>query len=736
MTKRPFMNALSMILILLGLYPTVAQPQVLTRNEWDVFPAVPLTDLPQVLPASPTLVKSLGDAAERAAQWQVPRSAADWERRRPLVLRSFRQALGLAKFPERHPLQARVLATNLFGSIAVENLVFESRPGFVVTANLYRPVPTSPARRPAVVSPIGHFLTPGKTAPEVQARCLGLARRGYVVLVYDAIGQGERMFTGNIHHDAGYALLPLGETIAGWMVWDSMRAVDYLLTRPDVDPDRLGITGNSGGGLNSLFTAAVDERVKAAVIVGFTFEFGNWAKYGGAHCTCTHLPGIFSELNWSEIAGLIAPRAVMMIQGANDNIFPITGARRSGADVATLYRLAGREGYSRFVELAGMPHAYSAPFRENMYGWMAWHLQGQGSGEPQSEAQFETLPALDPRLLCDPDRQWMSKAPTVVDLARARALERLKGGVDVTSSQGRESVLNWITNLTTAPESRPRWTSPRVHRQLSVPGGVFEKVSYLSEDGLRIPGLLWLPEHEKSRGRTLLIADERGKSVVAESALVPTLLETGYTVLAVDLRGRGETLGRYGPKYDTNFRLLANQVLLGEPLAGRRAFDLSRAMDFLAARPELATNEVTLVAWGADALSAALVAAADLRVKRLAIGGSVHSFLSWMRPRIAPAWDKMGDAWNDPQLRGRLDCGDDEIDLGAVVPGSLNVADIPQILSLASPRPLLFCEARDLGAPDSESVVLAFTSVVSSKFLTYQPRAKLNPKILLEWLDR
>jgi cephalosporin-C deacetylase-like acetyl esterase len=119
------------------------------------------------------------------------------------------------------------------GAYTIENVIFESRPGFPVAANLYRPkANNATGRRPAVLSPIGHFLGAGKTAQEVQARCIGLARRGFVVLAYDAIGQGERMSLGNIHHEAGYALLPLGQTIAGWMVWDSMPCSPWRTSIP------------------------------------------------------------------------------------------------------------------------------------------------------------------------------------------------------------------------------------------------------------------------------------------------------------------------------------------------------------------------------------------------------------------------------------------------------------------------------------------------------------------------
>lgn len=387
-----------------------AQPAS-SGNTWDIEVRPPIQESPQTVPNSPTLIKSLGDAAELAARWTPPATAAIWRARRPQVEQLFRHALGLESLPERTPLNARIVAKNAFGDFTIENLMFESRPGFPVTANLYRPTGAGPKRRPAVLCPIGHFLTPGKTAPEVQARCIGLVKRGFIVLIYDAIGQGERMTPGNIHHDAGQALLPLGETIAGWMVWDSMRAIDYLQSRDDVDGDSIGMTGNSGGGLNTLFTAALDKRVRAAAIAGFTFEFGNWVKYGGAHCTCTHLPGILRDMNWFEIAGLIAPRAALLLQGDNDGIFPISGARRSAEDTARIYQVMGHGDRMRLAELTGHPHAYSRPFRELMYVWMdgaapaaprSWRrLRG---GRHSNVAGGRCAPALRPRACLDSPR--------------------------------------------------------------------------------------------------------------------------------------------------------------------------------------------------------------------------------------------------------------------------------------------------------------------------------------------
>ena len=708
-------------------------------NRWDVAPPMRLLDRADVLPNSPALVKSLGDAAEYVLRWAPPADASEWQRRRPEVESAFRRAIGLQRLPPRTALNPRVLGRHEFDGYSVENVVFESRPGFPVTANLYRPTASPSSKRPAVVSPIGHFLSAGKTATDVQARCIQLARFGFVVLTYDAIGQGERMVVGNIHHDAGYALLPLGETIAGWMVWDSMRAVDYLLTLDDVDPHRIGITGNSGGGLNSLYTAALDDRLRASVVVGFTFEFNNWIKYAGAHCTCTHLPGEFRGMEWFEIAGLIAPRAVLMIQGANDGIFPVSGARRSGANVQRIYRLLEANERARFVELAGQPHAYTRPFREPMYGWMTRHLQDGAEDVPRQEGNIQTLPEKDPRLLCDPDRAFMPGAPTVVDLARRRALERIGELSDVNRmAVSRESLREWVRALGAPPESLPSSLFARSYGRDKIPGGSLERVSFNSEDGQTIPGLLWLPGQVSGRVPVVLVADGRGKGAVAESGLIAPLLAAGWAVLAVDLRGRGETLDRYGPNYDLNFRLVANQVLAGQPLVGRRAFDLRRAVDYLGTRSELSLDRLTLLGLGEDMLPALIAAVTDGRIGGAAFSGGIHSFLSQMRARTPPSPASMGDAWNDPQLNGRLDTGDAQVDFGSVIPSVLDFGDVPDLAALLAPRRVLFCQMRDQGAPDRDVLASRFERVVQpdASRVKYLPDRSLDAVFLLEWLEQ
>ncbi|MEW5975824.1 MAG: CocE/NonD family hydrolase [Acidobacteriota bacterium] len=706
-------------------------------EEWAVSPALPVVQRTSVLPNSPVLIKSLGDAAEYVLRWKLPGDAEDWIERRPEVDRAFRKAIGLEEPPERTPLNARVTARHDFGDYLIENVLFESRPGFPVSANLYRPKDQKKGKRPAVLCPIGHYLSAGKAATDVQARCIQLVRMGFVVLVYDAIGQGERMVAGNIHHEAGYALLPLGETIAGWMVWDSMRGIDYLLTLDDVDPDRIGVTGNSGGGLNTLFTAALDDRVRAATVVGFTFEFNNWLKYAGTHCTCTHLPGLFRAMEWFEVAGLIAPRALMMLQGSHDSIFPVSGARRSARNTAVLYSLVGQSQRVRFVELPGQPHAYSRPFREPMYGWMAKHLLEQGSGEPIAEGHIQPLDEGDPRLRCDPDGSIISRSPSVVDLARKKALAAVVKLPAARSNEVDQALDTWVRELTAPPESAPHYLAPAGGRATPVAGGSLEKFSFVSEDGQWIPGLLWAPEH-RSAEKVILIVSALGKRAVAESGLVRPLLDAGLVVAAVDLRGRGETLGQIKPGWDINFRLVANQVLFGQPLAGRRAFDLMRTLDYLSQRQDLASAEFTVVGLGEDSLPTLLAAVSDSRIRRIALAASLHSLISQMRVMKAYSKSEMPIHWNDAQLNGRLNTGAEEVDFGSVIPSALQRADVPDMVARLAPRRVLFCQARDSRAPGWESLVARFRKVVESgsQWIQYDPDRPLDGILLLEWLRK
>jgi len=706
-----------------------------------VIPDINALEDYHVTPNSTALAKALADAAEYVLRRQLPQDASSWWQRRSQLDLALRKAIGLERPPERNPLNARTLHSYDMGDYVLENVIFYSRPNLPVTANLYRPKAPSHGKRPAVVCALGHYLDGGKANTEYQVLCIKLAKLGFVVLTYDAIGHGERLIQGNTHHEAGFALLPLGETIAGWMVWESMRAIDYLLTLPEVDPEHIGITGNSGGGLNTLFTSALDERVRAAAIAGYVFHFNNWIKYAGSHCTCCYLPGLYRSMEWFEVAGLIAPRAVLMLQGERDAIFPISGARKAGRNTEALYSLLGYKGLARFDEIKGKPHAYSQPYRERIYGWMLLHLMGKGTGEPIAEGDIRPLAESDPKLICDKEGTIMAKVLSVVELARNQAQELVSSLPSAGSEEIRQATRHLVRELTAPPDREPHDLSPLSFEKIKIPAGLLEKVFFLSEDGQPVPGLLWLPQNQPAPYRTLIMVNDLGKSAVAESGMVESLMERGFAVLSVDLRGRGETLGKSHTREDNNFHFAVHSVMWGRPAAGRRAFDLKRAVDFVQRREDLSLEGLAIVGFGDEALTALLAAVDDPRIKSVACAGYQNSFVSQMISAQVSSRAELVRVWNSSAMKwGRLDNGRFKADLGSVIPSILLTADIPDIASLVFPRKLLYCQDRDNSLPDSELRQARFRSVLKavdpngSDWAWYYPDRRFDTELLLNWL--
>ena len=216
----------------------------------------------------------------QAARWDQKRSQIktprEIETRNRFVREKMVEMIG--GFPARNPLGAKTVKAIERPGYRVENVMFQSRPDFWVTGNLY--VPTSGGGRfPAIISPCGHYPL-ARMLPQYQRAYLSLVHSGFVVLAYDPIGQGERRQYWNPatnvtdigggptyeHSLPGQLLFLWGESLTGYMIWDGMRAIDYLLERPEVDPAKIGCTGHSGGGTLTKFIAALDERVKCAVI--------------------------------------------------------------------------------------------------------------------------------------------------------------------------------------------------------------------------------------------------------------------------------------------------------------------------------------------------------------------------------------------------------------------------------------------------------------------------------------
>ncbi len=267
-------------------------------------------------------------------------SLEDWERQRPALQRELRYMLGLDPLPERMPLQTELTGVLERPAYRIEKIVFQSLPGLYVTGNLYIPHSVSEPG-PAILYACGHSPHPLGAKYHYQDRAIWFASHGYVCLVLDTLEFGEVPGLHHGLHDLNlWHWLSLGYTPIGVEVWNAVRALDYLETRPEVDPARIGMTGISGGGAATWYTAAVDARVAAAVPVCSTITFGSQAAHwvASGQCDCIYFHNTFLR-DFPLVAALIAPRPLLICSGRKDGDFPPDGYHEVFRQAKRIYEL-------------------------------------------------------------------------------------------------------------------------------------------------------------------------------------------------------------------------------------------------------------------------------------------------------------------------------------------------------------------------------------------------------------
>ena len=271
-------------------------------------------------------------------------SPKSWDPVRAKRLEEMRDMLGLLPWPARTPLNVRITNTLEKDGYTVENIAFESMPKVYVTGNLYVPK-NRVGRVPAIVYVCGHSYSPYGDKAMYQRHGISFAKNGYVAIILDSIQISE---TFALHHGVGWQEMPdwyaRGYTPAGVEVWNAMRAIDYLETRPEVDKDHIGMTGRSGGAAMSWFTAAVDQRVKAvAPVMGIsTYEANVRDNTQRLHCDCMFAINSFMH-DMMHQGALIAPRPLMMAHGKKDALFPVAGYEEFEQRIGKLFGAYGKQ---------------------------------------------------------------------------------------------------------------------------------------------------------------------------------------------------------------------------------------------------------------------------------------------------------------------------------------------------------------------------------------------------------
>ncbi|MGH9848532.1 MAG: alpha/beta hydrolase family protein [Blastocatellia bacterium] len=307
----------------------------------------------------------------------------EWLARAASLKKQILTSAGLWPTPPKSPIKAVIFGKVDRGDHTVEKVYFESYPGFYVTGNLYRPK-NATGKVPAVLCPHGHW-TYGRLENQQlnsgPARAATFARQGYIAFIWDMVGYvdnaaiSHRFAIGHRENIVDREAL-WGVNLLGLQLWNAIRSVDFLLTLPEVDPERIACTGESGGGTQTFLLAAVDDRIKVAAPVNMV----SFLMQGGS--LCENAPNLRIDTNNVEIASLMAPRPMMMVSATGD--WTKNTMTSEYPAVRNIYRLFGAEDKVTAVQMDA-PHNYNQPSREAVYGWFAHWMKGRAETTPIRE---------------------------------------------------------------------------------------------------------------------------------------------------------------------------------------------------------------------------------------------------------------------------------------------------------------------------------------------------------------
>lgn len=557
-------------------------------------------------------------------------SATDWQRARSELRRQLGYMLGLDPLPSRTPLRAEVTGTLDRPGYRIEKVVFQSSPGLYVTGNFYVPKDVTRSA-PTILYLCGHSPHPFGAKTQYEDRTVWFATNGFCLLALDTLEFGE---VPGIHHGthnlAMWHWLSLGYTPAGVEVWNAMRALDWLATRPEVDMKRIGLTGISGGGAMTWYLAALDERIAAAAPSCSTFTYGSQAKHwlAAGQCDCIYYHNAYGW-DFPVVAALIAPRPLLITSGQRDTIFPPDGYHEVFQRGRRIYGLLGASESIREVD-ADVGHSDPPLFLNSSREWMSRWLKGDPTPvtgtnappreEPEALAVLKQLPADAANFRI----QQEFTSPVKLQVPRsAKAWDKRRAEL---VAQLRDKVFRWFpTNA--APFDTQRIGGPAGWAGRYAAG---KQVTFESEPGVRVHAQLFA-----------------AKTNLADAPLVIRVKGPGENVYGSDFDEVTPLLGRchllvLQPRFTETSMSAADYTdiertaaWLGRTIAAMQVWDILRTVEWALTEEQLKPSRVVLHGKRDLAALALYAALFDERISEVVLDDPPASH--WQRPALLNA---------------------------------------------------------------------------------------------------
>ncbi len=598
----------------------------------------------------------------RASFLSTLKTVHDWDERIQVIRDSLSSWTG--SFPERTPLNARITGRIDRGDYTIEKVLFESRPGYFVSGCLYLPKNRS-TRCPAQLNVIGHAAD-GKANERYQRMSIAQVKNGFVVLTIDQLGQGERQVKeyesggsapGNAHRIIGMQSFISGTHIFNIMAWDAIRAIDYLFTRPEVDETKICMTGSSGGGMMTTYILPLDNRIAVAVP---TCNPNTWSYRVHANLATDHEQVFFAafESNIDPRGDFLftqVPKPLMINATTDDNLNPPRGVWDLSNWLFKLYSLYGvPEKFTTSMVKAA--HDYNQEQREATYSWML-RWTGKNSSrlwedDVTLEKEEDLFAASDGSVFNEPGSrndynlviEYLEKNKADwSEVKTAEDVRKLKEEVNAQMTK----VLN--TNFNNI-DATGHFVDSQYTDKIKIRKFILEP-----EQGIILPGFILYPENSSSQN-VILYLNENGKDeILKDWDTLKKILNKGYSICAVDLRGMGETSPDMAGKFW--------DFLAGKPIFGQRVRDVLTTIKWLK-ESEVKAQQIKIWGTGMCALYGAFAGVLNDDVSGFVLEEPLISFESLVHVRI-------------PEYNHEI-----------LLPGILERFDMPQVYQSLYPRPV------------------------------------------------
>ncbi|MEX2233965.1 MAG: alpha/beta hydrolase family protein [Cyclobacteriaceae bacterium] len=638
------------------------------------------------------LIKQAFDLYEiRDKEISKLKTGKDWIDRQQEVKRRLMEIIG--PFPEKSPLRPVVTGTIDGDGYRIEKIVYESMPGFYVTGCLYIPENIK-GKAPAVLNLIGHEQESFRAVLD-QVVALNLVKKGMVVFTIDPLGQGEHLqyFDTKVNFSSiGYSVIEhcyfgnqcfiSGFSSAKYFVWDGIRAIDYLVSRKEVDAARIGVTGFSGGGTITSYLGALDDRVKVAIPSSWSNAARRQLETKGAQdAEATLVHSVAKGITFEDLIEVRAPKPTLMTFTSRDEYLCLQGAREAYLEAKNAYRALSAEDNLALVE-DDSKHWLTPKIREAIYGFFMKHF---GMSGDVSEVDVNVYPAEQLMVTKTGQISTSLGGKMVFDVNKAetsKLIERLQAS--------RKEITSHLSTVVKTAKEISGYAAPTaveepfMNGRYQRDGYTVAKYALRGEGEYAIPFLLFVPDDGSATHPGMVYLHPKGKIAEAQpGGEIEKLVRKGFIVAATDILGVGET-------ENTASRGLADgymAVLIGRSVVGIQAGDIVRIVNYLKSRPDVDEKKIGAIGMGRLCLPLIHAAAFDPSINNISLIGSPVSYRSIVMNRFY----RIGITVNE----GGGIHHPYEVDFSWGIAKVLTGYDLPDLIASIAPRKVLLAGLTD-----------------------------------------